>query len=150
MPRWPFTVVQLPIPPEAQEVLALVPAHFTDDGCSGGPDRMVRFDFKWVCRIHDWRGCTRAWPPGTRTLDEMQAGNAELWRLMGGALPFRYRWARWIYYAVLARFNGDVAWDSCGVSPREASPEQMAKGECRHSMPMPPWMFPGQPGQPAI
>lgn len=145
MPFWPVRVVTLPIPPEAQEVLDQVPAVFTDDGCSNSPDRILRFEFRWVCRIHDWRGCTRCWPAGSRTLDEMFAGNEEIWRHMGVALPLRYRWARWIYYAILARFNGDVAWDSCGPNPREASDEQLALGQCRHSMPMPDWMRPPRP-----
>lgn len=145
MPFWPIRRTEIPPPPEAELVLARIPEGFLDDGCSSSLDGTFRVSWKWVCKIHDWRGCTRCHPAGSLTLDQMHAGNAELWYWMG-YLPAYVRAARWIYYGVLARFNGDVAWNSCGPRPKDATPQQLAAGLCRHGMPMPDWMKVGLTG----
>lgn len=139
MPFWPIRRVEIVPPPEAQFILDQIPPGFLDDGCSTSLDGTFRVSWKWVCKIHDWRGCTRCHPAGALTLDKMHEGNAELWRWMGG-LPLYIRGARWLYYGVLARLNGDVAWNSCGKNARGTTPEQAAAGLCRHGMPAPSWM----------
>jgi hypothetical protein len=123
-----------------QQLLERVPEGFADDGCSRGPDRVFRFDLRHACRLHDWRGCTRCHGPGDLTLDRMIEANLELERIIADALPWRWRWLKWPYYWAVKRFNGDVAWDSCGPNPRGASAGQIAQGLCRHSMPEPEWM----------
>lgn len=139
MPFWPIKPKEIEPPPEARLVLAQIPREFIDDGCSNSLDGTFRVSWRWICRIHDWRGCSRAHPAGFLTLDKMQEGNAELWYWMG-LLPWYLPGVRWIYYGVLARLNGDVAWNSCGVQPRGATLDQLAAGLCRHGLPMPDWM----------
>jgi hypothetical protein len=146
MPFWPLRRVEIAAPPEAQLVLAQIPGEFEDDGCSRSLDGTFRVSWRWVCKIHDWRGCTRAHPAGALTLDKMHEGNAELWHWMG-ALPVYVRPARWVYYAVLARVNGDVAWDSCGPKPLGVTyARHRREGLCRHGMAMPDWMKAGVTG----
>ena len=129
---WPFTQrEQLPKPQWVKELLRRIPADFIDDGCSHAPDSWTGFDLRHACRIHDYDGCTRCHPPGSRTLLAMKQANSTLERVIAEALPFRWRWLKWPYYYAVKRLNGDVAWDSCG-------PE--AGFLCRHNQRTPEWM----------
>lgn len=61
----------------------------------------------------------------------MWAANEELKKFISMSLPFRWRWLQYAYYFFVVRFNGDVAWDSCGAEAGE---------RCRHGQPKPDWM----------
>jgi hypothetical protein len=42
------------IPKEAHSMLAILPAEFVSDGCSGAPDVFFGVDVTWACMIHDF------------------------------------------------------------------------------------------------
>lgn len=127
-----FKREQLPTPEDAKRLLELIPAEFSDDGCSNAPDGIFGFDFKWACRIHNWSYCTRCHGPGTRThLVKVQADN-RLKRHIDQSLPFRWSWVKYVYYTAVWRYGGMGAFNSCG-------PEVGFK--CRHQMVMPEWML---------
>lgn len=116
---------QIARPPKAEELLQRIPAEFIDDGCSNAPDRLFGFDFAWACRIHDWRYCTRAHPPGTLTSSWRIMADVELREFIRASLPWRWRWVRWIYHAAVNLMGGYRAFDSCGMS---------AGPYCRHNL----------------
>lgn len=113
-------------------VLAGIPAGFVDDGCSNSPDAWFRFDFRWACRIHDWRYCSRCHPAREMTQAGRTRADQELGMNIRAALPWRWRWVASIYQFEVWRWGGMAAWDSCG-------PE--AGNRCRHGMPeRPEWL----------
>jgi hypothetical protein len=129
---WPFTERDpIPFPLWVKHLVDQVPEGFIDDGCSKAPDRWLGFDLRHACRLHDWAGCTRCHPSGALTLAAMVQANTMLELVIAAALPARWQWIKFFYYAAVKRFNGDVAWDSCG-------PESGAT--CRHGMSAPAWM----------
>ena len=123
---------QRPIPADAQAILNAIPFRFIDDGATNAPDGICGFEFRWASRIHDWRYDTRSHPPIEMTQAHRHLADAELERNVRSALPWRYRWIGWVYFAAVDRFGGDEAWNSCG-------PE--AGVLCRHNMPLPPWLM---------
>ena len=131
---------QLPKPAEAQQILRLIPADFRDDGCTSAPDAIFGFAFAWACLIHDFSGCTRCHAAGALTQERRLEGDNRLKRYIGASLPWRWRWVRFVYWAVLRIAGGARAWDSCGVVAFDATEEQVAAGLCRHDQPMPGWL----------
>ena len=132
MTAQPQRASQLPIPDQAQRVLARIPAEFQDDGCSNSPDRWFRFNFRWACRIHDWRYCSRAHPPMAMTQDGRHFADEELAANIRASLPWRWRWLRFVYEFAVYRYGGVEAWNSCGP----------ARGAvCRHNLPVLPWLM---------
>ncbi len=122
---------QLPKPAAAVQILERIPKRFLDDGCSNSPDSVFGFDFRWACRIHDWEYCSRCHKAGRTTQTNRRFADREIKLFIGSALPWRWRWVRFVYYRVLKVAGGVDAWNSCGHT----------KGElCRHNMPMPGWM----------
>lgn len=123
---------QRPIPKEASALLrGSVPASFKDDGCTNSPDSIFGFDFKWACRIHDWRYCTRCHDPGSMTYETKLRADMELKRHFKSSLPLRWRWIRYVYYAGVLAGGGFNAFDSCGPEEGET---------CRHDVTSPQWM----------
>jgi len=128
----PQRASQLAVPPEARAVLALIPTEFVDDGCSNSPDRWFRFNFRWACRVHDWRYCTRCHPPYEMTQDGRHFADEELATNIRMSLPWRWRWLRFVYEFAVYRYGGVEAWNSCGYRRGE---------RCRHNMTLPPWLM---------
>ena len=131
---------QKPIPADARAVLARIPDHFVDDGCSNSPDSWFGFNFRWACRIHDWRYCTRCHAPGTMTYNAKLVAEDEIKDNIKASLPLRWRWVRFVYYGAVFTLGGFGAFDTCGRRPAGASDGQLEAGLCRHGMPMPEWM----------
>ena len=86
---------QRPRPAEAAALLAEIPDSFIDDGCSNSPDSIWGFRFRWACRIHDWRYCSRAHAAGTMHYANKMVADDELYDFIGSSLPWRWRWVRW-------------------------------------------------------
>lgn len=122
---------QLSIPSKAREVLGRIPPSFYDDGCSNAPDSLFGFNFKWACRIHNWRYCTRAHHPGTMTQSTRRVADYELKQNIRTSLPWRWRWVCLIYRFFVWRYGGVKAFDSC---------DSTLGIKCRHNMTQPPWM----------
>lgn len=132
----------------AKTILRNIPTQFSDDGCSNAPDGWLlilssqrglawlkRFarSFRWCCRIHDWRYCTRCHPAGSMTRGAQRYADRELGWHVRSILPFGLRWWGWLYWRATNRFGGMSAWDSCGIRAGQF---------CRHNMPIPRWMEP--------
>ena len=113
-------------------LLKKIPKRFVDDGCTSSPDRIFGFDLSWICRIHDWRYCTRCHVPGTMDTHRRNVADCELRELMRATLPLRWRWVGWAYWLVVWQRGGFDAWDSCGFDVGDF---------CRHEMPRPEWMI---------
>lgn len=132
LPFWPFQPrVQRPRPQWVRARLAKIPREFLDDGCSRSPDMILGYDLRHACRLHDFAGCTRCHAPGSLTLEAMRIANRELEDVIDSALPDASWLTQRIYGLFVRRFNGDVAWDSCGTEAGDL---------CRHNMPRPEWM----------
>jgi hypothetical protein len=105
------------LPALAAEILANIPAHFVDDGCSSSPDSWFGYDFRWACRIHDYMWCTRAHALGTMTKEWKLKGDLLLRRCIAAALPRRWRWLSFLYYRGVRRaawpFNTCQKGDTC-------------------------------------
>jgi len=114
----------------ARSILQKIPRRFVTDGCSSAPDSILGRDLRWCCKIHDWRGCTRAHRPGSLTQGACNFAAKELGWNVRSALRLGTRWIGWLYYRVTYRFT-EVYWDSCGPEAGE---------RCRHNLPMPGWM----------
>ena len=123
--------LQRPIPKEAKRTLAEIPEHFRDDGCSSSPDDLFGFDFRWACRIHDWRYCTRCHPAGSMTWQRKNDADGELKENIRTSLPWRWRWVRFLYHRAVFIGGNFGAYDTCGPEAAEC---------CRHGMAMPGWM----------
>lgn len=109
-----------------------VPTRFVDDGCTYSPDSLMRTDISWICRIHDWRYCSRTNAPDEASPKHRRLADKELRFNMGLNLPWYVKWTRNIYYFFIRRFgNGDHSYNTCGISVGEV---------CRHNMPVPLWM----------
>ena len=121
----------LPIPEAAQAILARIPPHFHDDGCTRSPDSIFGFDFRWACRIHDWRYCSRAHVAGRMTYGYKVAADYELRENIESGPPWRWRWFAPIYQGAVLFAGGWNAFDSCGI---ERGPV------CRHDLELPDWM----------
>ena len=145
-----MSVVSDPGPGEVeQRTLTKIPVRFTDDGCSNSPDgfflwakklskrrgfrwlRGLVRSFRWCCKIHDWRYCTRCHPPGSMTKGAQTYADKELGWNVRSVLQFFVKWYGWMYWKVTSELGGRRAWDSCGPASGEL---------CRHGMPMPEWM----------
>ena len=124
---------QRPLPQMALEILKKIPTEFHDDGCSNSPDEVFGFEFRWACRIHDWRYCTRCHLPGTMHYASKQRADRELRQFIRASLPWRWRWVSRIYWRGVQAGGGFDAWNSCG-------PEDGQR--CRHNVAMPSWMQP--------
>jgi hypothetical protein len=116
------------VPKEAVEILRNIPSEFVDDGCSASPDSLFGFDFRWACRVHDWRYCSRCHPPQVMTQHGRTKADEELRRFISVSLPKRWRWVKWVYYSAVVAFGGVKAWDCCGPEVGE---------RCKHNMPLP-------------
>ena len=128
----------------ARWILAEIPKEFEDDGCSNSPDgflmgiskwrgfrwlkRWAR-SFKWCCRIHDWRYCSRCQRVMNRR--EQTYADKELGRNVRYVIYRGLRWWGWGYYRATNRFGGMSAYNSCGPA---------AGLLCRHGMEVPQWM----------
>ena len=130
---------QRPIPTEAAKWLREIPSEFSDDGCTNSPDSVFGFKFRWACRIHNWRYCSRCHPPGTMHYESKLKADAELARYIGSSLPFRWRWVRRIYLRGVHVGGGFDAWNSCGPEDGDT---------CRHGIAMPDWMHSGNLASP--
>jgi hypothetical protein len=130
---------QRPRPAAAEAVLEEIPDSFIDDGCSNSPDTIWGFKFRWACRIHDWRYCSRSHPAGTMHYANKLGADDELYEFIGSSLPWRWRWVRWIYLRGVHVGGGFDAWNSCGP---EDGPE------CRHNVELPAWMLSGNRPRP--
>lgn len=119
---------QRPIPDEAVEILRQIPLHFVDDGCSNSPDDLFGFDFRWACRIHDWRYCSRTGHLLEMDYRKKVTADEELRENIRGSLPWRWRWAGWIYEGAVRFAGGWGSWNSCGPEAGE---------HCRHGMAIP-------------
>ena len=108
-----------------------VPANFIDDGCSNSPDSLCGTNFRWACRIHDWRYCTRAQPEGTMNKQSRKAADKELRKNLAIALPWYWQPIRWVYYRAVRRFGSLHSYNTCGPS---------AGNSCRHGLTPPGWM----------
>lgn len=129
---WPFDGrAQRPISPEVQALLDAIPAEFIDDGCSNSPDDIWGFELNYACRRHDWRYCSRAHDAGELHFDDKMDADRELGRLIGEALPWRWRWIRRVYLRAVQIGGGFDAYNSCGPEDGEA---------CRHGLALPAWM----------
>lgn len=130
---------QKPIPPEAAELLELIPETFTDDGLSLFPDRWFGFDFAWAGRIHDWEYCGRCHAAGHMNVQRKTEADVRIGRFVSLALPWRWKWlGRVVRFGVWR--GGYGAYNSCGSLPSDATEDQLADGLCRHEMPRPDWM----------
>ena len=118
---------QLAAPVSAVLTLAGIPRGFMDDGCSNSPDEWFQFNFRWACRIHDWRYCTRCHPADEMTQTHRHAADKELAANIRASLPWRWGWLRYVYLFGVWRYGGVNAWNSCG-------PEVGTM--CRHGMPL--------------
>ncbi len=105
---------QKPVPAAARVLLRTIPRGFRDDGCSNAPDSVFGFRFRWVCRLHDWRYCTRCHPPGVLTQGWRHMADRELRSFISASLPWRWRWLKWAYYGGVWWAGGIEAFDSCG------------------------------------
>jgi hypothetical protein len=127
----------------ARSILKKIPVHFRDDGCSNAPDGLFLWakrwrwlhwlvrSFRWCCRIHDWRYCSRAHPAGSMNQAARHFADKELgWNVRGVTL-FTLKWLGWGYFRATSDFGGRRAWNSCGPASGE---------RCRHNMPQPEWM----------
>ncbi len=112
----------------ATEVLSMIPRRFVDDGCSNSPDSIFGFDLRFACRIHDWRYCSRCHPPMNMRQWNRDQADRELKQNIKAALPWRWRWIGWVFRAVVHRYGGTTAWDSCGHKVGHI---------CRHNMKTP-------------
>jgi len=108
-----------------------IPETFVDDGCSNSPDGLCGTDFRWACRIHDWRYCTRCHPFGTMCWKHRLKTDRELRRNLAVALPWWNQWIRFAYWFAVRRFGSFHAYDTCGPEAGE---------RCRHNMEQPGWM----------
>ena len=111
--------------PLASGWLAVIPAFFHDDGCSGAPDRILWWNVRHCCRIHDFFYCTRGWPPGVLDQAHRSLADRLLGELVREALPAGLKWLGWAYYRAVHRLGGDAAYDSCGPAAGE---------RCRHGI----------------
>ncbi len=149
--------VQKEKPTEARKLLnRFIPEEFKDDGCSNSLDSLFGFNFRWACRIHDWRYCSRSHPAGNMSYRLKKASDKELRANIRDSLPLvwykpyyfericrRLRvwcpsaplcfglWLPWVYYMGVALFGGFNAYNSCSH----------AVGiHCRHGVLRPEWM----------
>lgn len=104
---------------------------FIDDGCTNAPDSLFGFDLSDACRTHDWRYCSRCHTAGSMTKSWQRAADKELRRNLASLLPWRWRWAKWVYYGAVWRYGGFGSFDSCGPS---------VGVRCRHGCKKPGWM----------
>ena len=112
--------------------LADIPERFVTDGCSFSPDSIMRTKIDWACQIHDWRYCTRAWPPTTLDRAWRRLADKELRANIALGLPWYVRWVRLVYYVGVRLFGpGDQSFNSCGLE------DGMYR---RHNMTIPLWM----------
>ena len=125
---------QLPKSVRLVAQLAKIPDEFIDDGCSNSPDSIFGFDLSWACRKHDWSYCTRCHFAGTMTQHDRLIADTEIRIDISAALPWRWRWVKYVYYRVLRLAGGTEAWNSCGPT------SENEEGYCRHNMPRPDWM----------
>jgi hypothetical protein len=126
-----------------------MPPSFVDDGCSNVPDRFLiilarlrlarLYDLRPLCRIHDWRYCTRAQPQGSMSADAQRDADAQLREFMREYLPRLLDFTAGVYFRGLL-VGGPYAFDSCGPHPRGCTAGQLAQGLCRHALPRPAWM----------
>jgi hypothetical protein len=110
-----------------------IPDEFRDDGCTGWFDSLFGYDFKDVCRVHDWAFCTRCHPPGSMTFANMVAVNRVLSEELAYRLPWWLDWTAGAVYRATYLFGPFNAYDSCGPEAGE---------RCRHNMAPPSWMLP--------
>jgi hypothetical protein len=127
----------------ARSVLKQIRHDFVDDGCSNSPDGFFMWakrwhwskglvrSFKWCCKIHDWRYCSRCHPAGTMHQEARTFADTELGWNVRSVLQFTMRWFGWLYWKATSNWGGRRAWNSCGPASGE---------RCRHNMPMPEWM----------
>ena len=113
------------IPEVAQRIYDSIPERFVDDGCSNSPDGWFGFNFRWACRIHDWKYCSRCHPLVSMTQYYRKLADKELQRNISASLPWRWKWVSRIYKFEVRRHGGTSAWNSCG--PRVGA-------LCRHNM----------------
>ena len=130
---------QRPRPTRAVELLADISVDFVDDGCSNSPDTIWGFKFRWACRIHDWRYCSRSHLAGTMHYANKQVADRELRDFVGESLPWRWRWVRYFYLRGVQVGGGFDAWNSCGPEDGEF---------CRHNIALPLWMNSANPEVP--
>jgi len=121
-------------------LLTQIPESFLDDGCSNSPDSIFGFNLRWACRLHDWRYCGRCHPPGRMTQADRLLADKEIKQYIGQALPWRWRWVKYVYFAVLRRAGGTTAWNSCGPAPWGVTENQHDRDVCRHNIERPEWM----------
>ncbi|GAF98604.1 unnamed protein product, partial [marine sediment metagenome] len=69
--------------------------------------------------------------PGLMTNDRRAVADKMLRRFLRAAVPWRWGWLKWCYWAGVHVLGGYKAWDSCGPAAGEL---------CRHNMEMPEWM----------
>jgi hypothetical protein len=125
------------IPETAHKILEQdIPREFDDNGCSNAPDEISGYNFRWACRIHDWRYCTRCHPAGSMTVQAKDWADRELKINLQAYLPFFLRCVGWVYRFMTWKYGGYSAFDSCGPTP-----EGLSLNPCRHGMYPPKWML---------
>lgn len=142
----PSARTQLPQSEALRARLAKIPDGFISDGCSNSPDSIFGFDLAWACELHDCDYCSRCHEAGDMTQSRRREADLRLRRYIGEALPWRWRWIKWVYWRVLKTAGGVDAWNSCGPNPwgdptelNEAEFALYQAGLCRHGIARPEW-----------
>ena len=129
---WPFANrVQHTLPRDLEEDLTRLPVDFRNDSCSNSPDSWLGWSLDPACDRHDWAYCSRCHPPGSMTYPAKVAADAKLREHIRALLPFRWRWAGWVYEGAV-RVMAHASWDACGPAAGE---------RCRHNITQPEWML---------
>jgi len=127
-------VQQRPIPPRQLDRLQHIADHFPDfldDGCTSAPDKLLGYDFKWACRLHDFAYCSHAHAPGTMNLLRKAMADAQLFYNVQASLPglVALRVAA-VYFQAVMELGGD-SYGSCTAGPN---------GRCRHNLRYSAWL----------
>ena len=127
------------VPEAAQTVLALIPVRFVDDGCSAILDGLAGVSWRWACRIHDWRACSRCHLREYMHPAARARADAELRRNILASIPIGWVAIPALVWAGLTFIAGRGYYDTCGPFPDGATEAQRRTGLCRHGMLLPEW-----------
>lgn len=116
----------------ALDLLDRIPARFQDSTVTYSPDSIMRNGLGWMCRIYDWRLCSRCHAQDAMPIDK-KIHYVELKEHIGLKTPWYRYWSRLLYWKLrrVVKPKAEKAYDACGYS---------AGHLCRHNMPIPLWM----------